>query len=121
MEDKFSFEDLIVFQESLSFLDDVYKITNTFPKEEMYRLTSQFTRAALSISLNIGEGSGGTKAEFINFLRISRRSVNECLVCIIVSRRQKYINEETEKHFRAQLTKLSKMIAGLIKSISSKP
>ena len=120
MADKFSFEDLKVFQESLIFLQKVYEITKTFPKEETYGLTSQFKRAANSISLNIGEGSGGTKNEFVNFLRIARRSVNECLVCVIIARQQNYLTADVELDFRKQLTTLSKMTAGLIKSLEEK-
>jgi four helix bundle protein len=120
MEDKFSFEDLKVFQEAILFIKKVYQITNTFPKEETYNLTSQFKRAAVSISLNIGEGSGGTKNEFINFLRIARKSINECVVCVIIAKQQKYIGDEIEKELRVQLTSLSKMIAGLISSIEKR-
>jgi four helix bundle protein len=120
MGDKFSFEDLNVFQESLVFIDNVYHTVSAFPREEVYGLISQFKRAAVSVSLNIGEGSGGTNKEFINFLRISRRSINECLVCIIISKRQKYITSEQEIEFRKQLTRISKMISGLIGAIKKK-
>jgi four helix bundle protein len=120
VDNKFSFEDLNVFQESLLFVDHVYRTTDNFPKEEVYGLITQFKRAAVSISLNIGEGSGATNKEFINFLRISRRSVNECLVCAIISRRQNYITSGEELELRKQLTKLSKMISGLMSAIKEK-
>ncbi len=70
---KFNFEELLVYQKSLNFIDYAYDIKRKFPKEETFRLTSQFIRAANSIALNIADGSGGTKAEFHNFLRISKR------------------------------------------------
>jgi four helix bundle protein len=117
VQNRFSFEDLTVFNESVNFSDEVYRVTSFFPKEEVFNLTSQFRRAANSISLNIGEGSGGTDSEFINFLRIARRSINECVVCIILARQQNYLNEEIEEKLRQHLTTLSKMISGLIKSI----
>jgi four helix bundle protein len=120
VDNKFSFEDLKVFQEALLFVDHVYLITKVFPKEEIYGLISQFKRAAVSISLNIGEGSGATNKEFINFLRISRRSVNECLVCAIISKSQNFITTEQEIEIRKQLTKLSKMISGLISAIKER-
>jgi four helix bundle protein len=91
---KFNFEELKVYQKSLAFINDVYKITKTFPHEEQYRLTSQFIRAANSIALNIADGSGGTKAEFKNYLRISKRSTRECVVCITVAKQQNFISEE---------------------------
>lgn len=73
----FNFEKLIVYQKSLDYIDYVYELTNKFPKEEIYGLTSQWRRAANSVALNIGEGEGGTTKEFSNFLRISKRSIRE--------------------------------------------
>ena len=114
----FKFEELRVYQKALEFIDLVYAETKNFPKEEQFRLTSQFIRAANSIALNIADGSGGTKAEFKNFLRISRRSTRECLVCTTIARRQNFITAEKEQEFRIKLVEISKMLNGLIKSIS---
>ena len=113
----FKFEELIVYQKALDFIDLVYLTTKKFPSEEQYRLTSQFIRAANSIALNIADGSGGTKPEFKNFLRISRRSTRECLVCTTIAKRQNFISENTERDFRIKLVEISKMLNGLIKSI----
>ncbi len=74
-------------------------------------------RAANSISLNIADGSGGSKAEFKNFLRISKRSTRECVVCISISVRQKFISKELENDCRKRLIEISKMLNGLIKSL----
>jgi four helix bundle protein len=71
---RFHFEDLVVYQKSLLFVDRVYEITEKFPSSERYNLVDQFRRAATLIALNIGEGSGGTNKEFNAFLRISKRS-----------------------------------------------
>jgi len=114
----FNFEELRVYQKALEFVDLVYLETKKFPAEEQYRLTSQFIRAANSIALNIADGSGGTKAEFKNFLRISRRSTRECVVCTTIARRQNFISPEKENEFRIKLVEISKMLNGLIKSIS---
>ena len=114
---KFNFEELSVYQKALDFIDSVYIITKKFPGEEQFRLNSQFIRAANSIALNIADGSGGTKAEFRNFLRISRRSARECIVCITIALRQKYIDEKTEITIRKSAVEISKMLTGLIKSI----
>jgi four helix bundle protein len=113
----FKFEELRVYQKALEFIDLVYAETKKFPKEEQFRLTSQFIRAANSIALNIADGSGGTKAEFKNFLRISRRSTRECLVCTTIALRQNFIIVEKEQDFRIKLVEISKMLNGLIKSI----
>ncbi|MEP7263595.1 MAG: four helix bundle protein [Bacteroidota bacterium] len=114
----FQFEKLSVYQKSLLFIDFIYKLTNNFPKEEEYRIKSQFIRAANSIALNIAEGTGGTKNEFKNFLRISKRSIRECVVCATVCRMQNFITIDQETESRKKLIELSKMINGLIKSIS---
>ena len=82
-------------------------------------MISQFIRAAHSIALNIADGSGGTKAEFRNFLRISKRSTRECIVCLTIANRQKYIAEETENKIRMFAIEISKMLNGLIKSLDS--
>ena len=69
---KFNFEELSMYQKAFCFIDWVYILTKLFTKEETFRLTSQFIRAAHSIALNIADGSGGTKGEFRNFLRIAK-------------------------------------------------
>jgi four helix bundle protein len=79
-------KDLNVYQKALKFTKIVRKITRTFPKEELYGLTSQFRRAADSIVLNIAEGSGCTsKKEFSQFLGYSIRSGFECIGCLDIA------------------------------------
>lgn len=116
-EPRFGFEDLKVYQKALDYVDFVYGIARKFPKEEVFGLTSQFKRAAQSIALNIGEGSGGTKAEFRNFIRISFRSANECVVCTTVAQRRKYINQQEVSKSRRSIAEINKMLSGLSKSL----
>src|ERR1044071_5260733 len=117
MEAHFQFENLKVYQKALNFIDEIYLVTKTFPKEEIYALSSQLRRASYSIALNIGEGSGGTKKEFVQFLRISFRSLRECVVCIEIAKRQQYISEVKVNELRNQLSEISKMLSGLGNSI----
>jgi four helix bundle protein len=112
---KFKFEDLKVYQKTLIFIDDVYRTTDTFPKKEEYRLTSQFIRAVQSIAFNIAEGSGDTNAQFNRFLRIALGSLKECVVCVTIAFRRKYISETLKNKLRFQAQEISKMIIGLIK------
>lgn len=116
---KFKFEDLKVYQKSLDFVDVVYKVSNTFPKEECYRLTSQFIRAATSVALNIAEGSGDTNPQFSRFLQIALGSVKECVVCVTIAKNQKYISTEEENDLREKLEELSKMISSLQKYLKN--
>jgi four helix bundle protein len=119
-ENVFNFEKLLVYQKSLDFIDKVYDITDKFPISEKFNITDQFRRAATSIALNIGEGSGGTDKEFNSFLRISKRSVKECVVCTTVSFRRKYINAEEESQLRSRLVEIAKMNSGLSKAVRMK-
>ena len=114
-ESQFNFENLQVYQKSLDFVDIVYEITKQFPKSELYNLTSQFKRAAVSIALNIAEGAGDTNSQFGRFLQISMDSVKECVVCSTIAKRQKYITSERDLEIRSKLAELSKMISSLKK------
>ena len=116
---QFNFEKLIVYQKALNYVDFVYTLTEQFPKQEQFALTDQFRRAAVSVSLNIGEGSAGTKKEFLNFLRISNRSIRECVVCTTIAFRRNYITEETSTTSRIHLVEMAKLNSGLINSLKS--
>ncbi|SDS36839.1 four helix bundle protein [Gramella sp. MAR_2010_147] len=108
---KFKFEELEVYQKSIVFTDYIYNITKDFPKEETYGLISQFRRAAVSISLNIAEGSGGSKREFARYLGIASSSLKEYIVCTTIAERQKYISSHHQITMRTSLTEISKMIS----------
>jgi four helix bundle protein len=116
---KFNFEKLITYQKSLDYVDFAYSISENFPKNEIFALTDQYRRASVSISLNIGEGSSGTKKEFINFLRISNRSLRECVVCTTIAFRRNYISEEIQEKSRILLVEIAKLNSGLINSLKS--
>lgn len=64
----FNFEKLSVYQKSIALVDEVYSLTEAWPKSETFGITSQFRRAVVSVSLNIAEGSGRTKKDFRHFL-----------------------------------------------------
>lgn len=119
-DDKFNFEDLKVYQKALEYVAFVYKITSKFPKTEIYSLGDQFRRASVSICLNIAEGSGGSKAEFNQFLKISRRSVRECIAVTEISYKQQFIAAEEIKQSRDFCFELSRMLNGLMKSLKVK-
>ena len=118
VETAFDFENLKVYQKALKYVDFVYQITKTFPKEELFSLTDQFRRAATSICLNIAEGSGGSKTEFKHYLKISRRSARECVAITEIAYRQTYVRSEEKSQSRSQCIELSKMLTGLTKSLS---
>jgi four helix bundle protein len=119
-EEIFNFENLKVYQKALEYVDFVYKITKAFPKAEAFSLTDQFRRASVSICLNIAEGSGGSKAEFNQFLKISRRSTRECIAVTEISYRQKFIGTDERRQSRGLCLELSRMLNGLMKSLKDK-
>ncbi|WP_299766712.1 four helix bundle protein [uncultured Dokdonia sp.] len=119
MEIIFNFEKLNVYQKSLDFVDEIYVLVKKFPKEELYGLSSQYKRAALSISLNIGEGQGSSDAQFNRYLNITLDSLKECVVCSTVARRQNYISEQEDYQSREKLQELAKMIQGIKKFIKN--
>ncbi len=91
----FKFEKLNIWQQAIIFSDDVHLLTRCFPKEEMFILSSQFKRAADSISLNIAEGSiGQSNAEQRKFIGYAIRSLAECVNCLYLSKKRNYISQD---------------------------
>lgn len=84
----FKFEDLKVYQKGLGFVDDIYLITKPWPKSELFGLVSQLRRAAISIVLNIAEGSSRTNKDFSHFLSLSRGSCFECVAILTIAKNQ---------------------------------
>lgn len=115
--EKFNFEKLRVYQDALLFVEVVYLTTKTWPKEELFGLTNQFRRAAVSISLNIAEGSSRTKKDFKHFLDISRGSCYECVSILFIAKKLGYITTEQYDLSYEQLNKLAKMINALKRSL----
>ena len=95
-------------------------MTSNFPKEEIYGLTSQIRRAALSIALNIAEGSGNTsEKEFKRFLEISLRSVYEVIACLDIALKLKFLSETEFEKLTKEADEIAAMIIGFSKSLNS--
>ncbi len=112
-----SHRDLLVWQEGMALVKFVYQCTSDFPKEEVFGLTSQMRRAAVSIPSNVAEGAARNgKREFIQFLGIARGSLSELETQVIISRDLGFLappaSELTEK-----IDRLFKLINGLIHSL----
>ncbi|HBQ50749.1 hypothetical protein A3B42_02685 [Candidatus Daviesbacteria bacterium RIFCSPLOWO2_01_FULL_38_10] len=112
------FRKLNVWQRSIKFVSLIYEITATFPKEEKYGLIDQIRRAAVSISLNIAEGSGaGSDAEFSRFLRMSQRSAYEVIAALEIAINLKMADKSVIDGAIEEVDQLSAMLTGLIKSL----
>jgi four helix bundle protein len=91
----FKFEKLIIWQKAMDFGEEINKITDDFPKKEIFNLSSQIIRAADSIALNISEGSiEQTNPEFKRFLNYAIRSIAEVITCLYKAKRRNYIPNE---------------------------
>jgi four helix bundle protein len=114
------FRKLDVWIKTMDFIEQVYLKTGRFPKEELYGLTSQIQRAAVSIALNIAEGSGsGSDLEFKRFLNIALRSSYEVICALEVAKRLKYLNEPDFDRLVNQCDEISAMLFGLIKKLKA--
>jgi four helix bundle protein len=81
-----SYRDLIVWQRAIDLTTEIYRLTESFPKTEIYGLTSQIRRAAVSVPSNIAEGAGrGSKREFRQFLNVARGSICEVQTQLIIA------------------------------------
>jgi len=114
----FNFEKLEVYQKSINFVNEVYLTTRNYPKEEMFGLTSQFRRAAVSISLNIAEGSAKTKKDFSRFVDMVRGSIFECITILQISEKLNYVGHVKINELRDRLIEISKMLSGLKRSLA---
>lgn len=114
----FKFENLKVWQISLDLADDIHLITRTFPREEIFNLTSQIKKAADSINLNIAEGSTGQSNDEFKRLNYSIRSGIEVVACLFLAKRRKYITDEQFKELYDSLDSLIKKIQALKNSLN---
>ena len=101
MGEKKGYKKLKVWEKAHKLALEIYKISKTFPKEEIYGLTSQIRRAAFSVSLNIVEGQASTsKKEFLSFLNIANRSLVETEYLLEIVRELSFIDGNEYKYIR---------------------
>jgi four helix bundle protein len=115
------FHDLTVWQRAIDLTVCIYKLTQRFPKEEMYGLVSQLRRASVSVASNIAEGRGRLNpAEFRQFLGIALGSTFEVQTQLVVARRLNLGNEKAIDEATALGNQVSKMLTSLIQKLGSK-
>lgn len=115
--DTFKFEELRVYQDALNISEEIYSVTKNFPKDEQFGLTNQLRRAAVSITLNIAEGTSRTKKDFRHFLDIAKGSCFECVAILTIAKRQNYLSEEQYTNLYKQCLSLTKMVNALKSSL----
>jgi len=110
------FRRLNVWEKAHKLTLEVYKGTASFPKEELYALTSQLKRAASSVAANIAEGCGrGSDADFARFLQIAMGSASELEYHLLLARDLKFLSESDYQRLETGTTEVKRMLAALIR------
>jgi len=120
-ENKKAHKNLIVWKQGYEFVKETYRLTEKFPKHELYGLVSQLRRAAVSILANIVEGQAkNSKKDFLRFLNISKGSIRECDFFLELSQDLGYIKhkeyDHVEKLRRKTAYLLHRLTEGIIKT-----
>ena len=116
-----NYKELIVWEKSYQLCLHIYKVTKRFPKDEMYGLTSQVRRSAVSIPSNIAEGYGRkTTTEYVRFLYIAYGSVCELETQTMLSGDLGYVGKEGFQILREEIGEVERMLKALIKSLENK-
>ena len=117
----FSIEQLEMWNLSMDFVTELYKLLKHFPENEKYALTSQIRRAAISVPSNIAEGTGRTSIkEKLHFNEIAMGSLFEVICQLNIAKRVEYINEEDYSHFKSMATRIGMMLSGYRRSMVNK-
>ncbi len=112
------FKKQVIWQRSHLLTLDIYKATRTFPKEEMYGLTSQIRRAAASIPTNIAEGCGRrTNAELANFFNIASGSASEVEYELLLAKELQYITAEQYDLWIQEICEIRSMLAAYMRKL----
>lgn len=112
-------KDLEVWKLSIELVSDIYKVTQSFPKEELFGITNQIRRSAVSIPANIAEGAGRHGlGELKQFIGIAKGSLSELETLIIISKNLGFINEVDFEQIKQKQISIFKMLSSLVKNLN---
>ncbi len=115
------YRDLIVWQKAMDLVETIYRTTGAFPREEIYGLTSQIRRAAISVPSNIAEGNGrNTTRDYVHFLGMAYGSVKEVETQVLIAERLRYIDPSRIAELVRLTAEVARLISGLINSLSKR-
>ena len=115
------YRELKVWQVAMNLAEQCYLATKSFPKEELFGLTSQIRRAAASVPANIAEGQGRQHTkEFLNHLSIARGSLMEVETHLLLSQRVGLLNQTTLDPLLTMSDEISRMLSGLRRALEAK-
>jgi four helix bundle protein len=116
-----SFRDLVVWQKSVDLVTEIYRLSKKFPKDEVFGLTSQIRRAAVSIPSNIAEGRGkSSKGEFQQFLHHAMGSLAEVETQIVIAQNLGYLNAAEVEPVMEIIAEVGRLLNGLLTSLKKK-
>ena len=116
-----TYENLEAWKEAIDLAIRIYEATETFPREEIYGITSQIRKATVSISSNIAEGSGRkSRKDFRQFIHIASGSLNEVESLLIICLRLNLIAGESFGKLKEKVERLGRLIGGLLRFLSEK-
>jgi four helix bundle protein len=116
------YKDLIAWQKAMDLVAALYEATESFPRREMYSLTDQMRRAAVSVPSNIAEGQAHySSREFRHFLRHSRGSLAELETQLIIAQRRNYLSELQASELLRRTNEVGRILSGLINSLKENP
>jgi four helix bundle protein len=114
-----NFKELLTWQRAMDLVEAVYLTTKTFPKDELYGLTSQMRRAAISIPSNIAEGQGRDHTkEFVHFLSVAYGSLSELETQILIAARIQYVTSQDSEKLLGLVGEVGRLLNGLSKSLN---
>jgi four helix bundle protein len=117
-----NYTDLTVWQKAMDLVEEIYRLTKEFPREELYGLTSQMRRAAVSIPSNIAEGHGrGSDTEFHRFLRIAYGSLRELETQVLIAERLRYATPERSNEIMEYAAHAGRLLNGLMNKMKKGP
>ena len=116
-----SYQDLIVWQKAMELVTKIYQVSNKFPRDEVFALTSQLRRAAISVPSNIAEGQGrSSRKEFIYFLGNAKGSLSEAETQILIARNLSYVSDEDLNTLLELSAEVGRILNGLLTSLREK-
>ena len=117
-----SYRDLMVWQKAMDIVADIYAITANFPREEIYGLTSQIRRSAISLPSNIAEGHAkGGRKEYAHFVGIAMGSLAELETQMLIAQRLKMLDDKQASVLQSQTTEIGKMLNVLRQKLTHGP
>lgn len=113
-----NYRDLVVWQRAMDLVEMIYRLSRSFPKDEIYGLAAQLRKAAVSVPANIAEGRGRhTTREFLHFLSIAAGSLTELETHVLIAERLDYVEHQVASEAINLAAEVGRLANGLIRSL----